>query len=142
MKTKQEQETEQWRQWRLREYLIGGKGDSDRLHWGMWAYVHSEDILDWFTGHAWIVGEVLLLSSWKCCGGAEEKNLDEVEKVLNSLPNWDRTPYYLKMADIGNSGIRDCKTDELVSDEIQNRLMPQLGFHKATEVELAAESLS
>lgn len=75
-------------------------------------------------GEAWVKNcDLLVMSPWKARVKSEWESLDEYNKWRDSLPIWDKTPYFIKMADIGNSGFRDCRTGELVPDEVAESIM-------------------
>ena len=114
--------------WRLGEYVIHEYKDGE-LRWGTWM---DEDPpgLSFFTGKTFEACDTLVMSSWKVRMAAQEKNWEEVEKVKESLPKWDRTTYWVKLADIGMSGLMDCKSLQPASEEEEERIMPLLGFRR------------
>ena len=98
-----------------------------------WEYCLEEDdgLLSVFAGRAWIEDcDVLLMSAWKICDKAEWKTLDEYSKWRDSLPVWDKTPYFVKMVDMGGTRLMDCRTLQPSSKEEQERIMPKLGFSR------------
>jgi hypothetical protein len=108
----------------------GRGGETGELAWEQEVDFQERGGLSTFTGRAWVVGEVLLMSSWKVLGESRFRDMAEAVEAANALPVWDRTPYFLKLADIGHSGLLDCKTFQPVSEEIRERLMPALGFKR------------
>ena len=99
-----------------------------------WEYCLEEDdgLLSVFAGRAWIEDcAVLLMSTWKICDKAEWKTLDEYSKWRDSLPVWDKTPYFVKMVDMGGTRLMDCKTLQPASKEEEERIMPKLGFTRS-----------
>lgn len=119
--------------WRLGDYVIHEFKDGE-LRWGTWM---DEDPpgLSFFTGWARVDQDTLVMSSWKVRTAAKEKNWEEVKETFESLPQWDRTTYWVKLADIGMSGLMDCQTLEPAPDEIAECIMPKLGFTRS-KVEL------
>ena len=113
--------------WRLGEYVITEFEDGE-LWWATWLE-YLDHSLSRMSGKAFEDHDTLLMTPWKV-EIPEERNWEEVEKRLESLPKWDRTTYWVKLADIGMSGLMDCKTLETAPDEVAERIMPKLGFTK------------
>ena len=70
------------------------------------------------------------MSTWKVCDKAEWKTLDEYAKWRDSLPVWDKTPYFVKMVDMGGTKLMNCQTLQPAPDEVAERIMPKLGFSR------------
>jgi hypothetical protein len=69
------------------------------------------------------------MSPWKCDQESDLTTDEELKECMSALPVWDKSKYYIKMGDIGDSGLMDCKTGEPVTDEkILNEIMPKLGY--------------
>jgi len=88
--------------------------------------------MECFMGRTWIEEDTLIMSPWKVGDDAPEQlqSHEAVSKHLASLPAWDKTKYYVKICDIGMSGLMDCRTNEPTPDEIADVIMPKLGFKK------------
>jgi len=71
--------------------------------------------------------DVLLLGKTKVLDVEKKmKNFDEVEEYMESLPIWDKTRYYVKLADLELFSILDCKTGEIVYSEKNREIMRSL----------------
>lgn len=118
---------EQFQIWRLREFVVGQAEDGS-WHWMYW--VDPGDGLSRIYGRARLEEEqnVLVMSPWKVRDSSCYKNLDEVEKYLETLPQWDKTTYYVEVTSFGSVYLRVCKTGEAAPDEVVERIMRKLGF--------------
>ena len=71
--------------------------------------------------------DVLLLGKCRSMSVDEEmKTFDEVETYLDSLPKWDKTKYYVKLADIELSSLIDCETGDEVYSEVNPDILSSL----------------
>jgi len=71
--------------------------------------------------------DVLVLGSYNIRSADDQfKTMDEVIEYLKSLPKWDKTRYFVKVADIDVSPIMICSRNEPASDKIQKRILPKL----------------
>jgi hypothetical protein len=102
-----------------------------------WWMQHVGDVEDtgemmYITGKAYIqsVYDVLLLGRWKSLHvDKKRKTFDEVEAYLSSLKKWDKTKYYVKLADLGLYSLLECKTGEVVFSEHNEDIMKSLRFY-------------
>lgn len=123
----------QVKEWNLHRNVIQASGGA--LCWGRYVFgmdPSDENSIDIAIGKVFREGDTLILSPWKVMD--EEKNLktaEEVKEYLESLPKWDRTKYYVEIYDIGMSGLMLCDTGEEAPEEVQNEIMPKLGFTKS-----------
>jgi hypothetical protein len=94
--------------------------------------IESDDFLGWIqhvgdlkdTGEMMFISgkayidhdhDVLLLGRSKSMDVEPSlKSFDAVEKYLGSLPKWDKTRYYVKLADIELFSLIECKTGKVV----------------------------
>jgi len=121
-------------QWRLGEFVIEQYEDG-MFGWCQYGkfYPDKEEV-DILWGKAFIEEDcnVLLLTPWKVHDTSDQfKTLDEVSQFLNTLPQWDKTIYFLKRGDIGHTGLVVCNTLDPASNEVHDKIMPKLGFVKA-----------
>ena len=134
-------ETKEYQSWKLGGYEV--EWDGEGLGWVMymlWPDGPDEESpmsMSVFWGRAWIEHDTLLMTSWKVHDDAPEdlQTDEEVDKYMASLPVWDKTKYFIKLADIGMSGLIDCQTMKPVPEEIADKIMPKLGFTRS-KVEL------
>ena len=126
------------KEWKLGAYVIWE--DDEGFLWRTYAHEKLypgdklfEPFIGLFTGFACIELDTLIMSPWKVHQESEDFHIwEEVERHLNSLPVWDKTKYYVKIADIGMSNLMDCKTMEEVPEEEADPIMLALGFTKVT----------
>jgi hypothetical protein len=96
-----------------------------------------QHIGDWFereemmyiTGNAFIFKEydVLLLGRSRVMKVDKEmKTFDDVERYLESLPKWDKTKYYVKLADIELDSLIECETGNVVYSEKNPEILKSL----------------
>ena len=86
---------------------------------------HVGDFLDtgemmFLEGRAYIHQkyDVILLGKSRSLNVDKEMtSFDEVEKYLESLPKWNKTRYYVKIADLRLFSLLDCETGESVYSE-------------------------
>jgi len=85
-----------------------------------------------FWGRALIEHDTLIMTSWKIHDNAPKdlQTEEAVDNYIASLPVWDKTKYFIKLADFGMSGLIDCQTMQPASVEIADEIMPKLGFLK------------
>ncbi len=103
----------------------------------LWWMQHVGDVKDsgemmYITGKAYIqsVYDVLLLGRWKSMHvDKKRKTFDEVEAYLSSLPKWNKTKYYVKLADLGLYSLLECETGEVVFSEHNQDIMRSLRFY-------------
>lgn len=114
--------------WRLGGYVIE-EGEGGELRWG--TYV-DEGECGWsvFSGYAMVKLDTLIISSWKVASSLEQ-SWEETERWYESLPEWDKTNYFVKMVDMGGISLMDCKTLQRASEEEQERIMLKLGFYRS-----------
>lgn len=131
-------ETKEYQSWKLGGYEV--ERDGEGLGWVMymlWPDGPDEESpmsMSVFWGRAWIEHDTLLMTSWKVHDYAPEdlQTDEEVDKYMASLPVWDKTTYCVKLADIGMSGLIDCKTLREVPEKEATPIMLALGFTKFT----------
>ena len=121
--------------WKLAGYEIQ-QGEDGKYYWGTYLKEGTDnDDKPWscFTGRTWLEEDTLIMSPWKVANHApdELQTEEEIDKHFESLPLWDRTQYYVKLADIGMSGLMVCSTNEPASDSVADFIMPKLGFVKS-----------
>jgi len=116
--------------WTLGEYMIHELKDGE-LWWFTWLE-YSDRSLSRMSGKAFEGHDTLLMTPWKV-ESPEERHWEEVEKELQALPKWSRTTYWVKLADIGMSGLMDCKTLREVPEKEATPIMLALGFKKVTD---------
>ena len=83
----------------------------------------------YLTGRAYIHEkyDVLLLGKSKTLEtDALLHTFDDVENYLESLPKWEKTEYYVKLADLGLHSLLECKTGEPVYSEINQAILRSL----------------
>jgi hypothetical protein len=118
-------------QWNLRGFLI--QLSNDKYHWAKFRDLEGHEV---FTGDAVVIRETIVMSSWKVRDGNDK--VEDPAKMLATLPHWDRTKYYIKIVDFGNSGLCDCKTgDEIQDEKILDTIIPTLkdmGITRSTGV--------
>ena len=129
--------------WQLGGYVIEkwGKADRPPYLWVTFIWeapspldeVQFVPFVGKFIGPAWLEHDVLVLGSWKVHDEAKDyKSQDNAIDYVKSLPLWDESKYWMKFADIGESGLIDCRTNaEVVDTLILDDIMPKLGFKKA-----------
>jgi hypothetical protein len=61
------------------------------------------------------------------------KSFDDVERHLDVLPVWDRTKYYVKIADLGLYSLIECETGDSVYSEINPAILKSLVSEKDQE---------
>ena len=123
--------------WNLYGYVLEGDGSSGwrSFVWGG----KKRNGMEVFWGHTWLEHDTLVMGPWKVGDkprNGEPQTPEELISYLNSLPRWDKTKYYVKMADIGMSGLMDCQTGLPAPAEIADEIMPKLGFTKAPAGEM------
>lgn len=89
----------------------------------------GKPMVEQFSGPALTTRDTLILYPWKVRDDPK-MTTDEWDKWFESLPAWDKTKYWVKVADIGMSGLVNCETGEDVPDDIATPIMLSLGFHK------------
>jgi len=75
----------------------------------------------YLTGRAYIHEkyDVLLLGKSKTLEtDAALHTFDDVENYLESLPKWEKTEYYVKLADLGLHSLLECKTGSQCTVEL------------------------
>ena len=73
--------------------------------------------------------DVLLLGRWRTLEvDKERKSFDDVEKYLESLPQWDKTKYYVKLSDIKLDSLIECETGKVVYSEKNPEILKSLQF--------------
>jgi hypothetical protein len=105
--------------------------ESERgLHWvqhvGDW---HETGQMMYVTGIAYILKDydVLLIGRAKAMKAEKEMDtFEEVEKYLASMPKWNKTRYYVKIADIELSSLIECRTGKVVYSEINEEILQKL----------------
>ena len=83
----------------------------------------------YLTGRAYIHEKysVLLLGKSKTLEtDAALHTFDDVEDYLESLPKWEKTKYYVKLADLRLHSLLECKTGEPVYSEINQTILRSL----------------
>ena len=111
------------------------EGDGD-YSWGMYVEEGKRGKdpkpMSVFMGRAWIQEDTLIMTSWKVADYApdELQTPEAVPEHLKSLPKWDKTKYFVKLADFGMSGLMVCKTGGEAPAEVADVIMPLLGFEK------------
>ena len=105
--------------------------ESERgLHWiqhvGDW---HENGQMIYVTGIAYILKDydVLLIGRAKAMiADRDLSTFEEVEKYLASMPKWNKTRYYVKIADIELSSLIECRTGKVICSEINEEIHQQL----------------
>ncbi|KPJ83368.1 MAG: hypothetical protein AMS17_17640 [Spirochaetes bacterium DG_61] len=95
-------------------------------HVGDW-YDRGEMI--YIAGNAFIFKEydVLLLGRSRVMKVDKKmKTFEDVERYLDSLPKWDKTKYYVKLADIELDSLIECKTGKVVYSEKNPEILKSL----------------
>jgi len=85
----------------------------------------------YILGSAYILKDYDLLLLGRCRLMEVEKEMetiDDVEKYLESLPKWDKTKYYVKLADMELFSLIECKTGEVVYSEKNPDILRNLRF--------------
>ena len=73
--------------------------------------------------------DVLLLGKWRSIEvDKEKKTFNDVEKYLQSLMEWDKTKYYIKLSDIELDSLTECKKAEVVFSEKNLEILKSLQF--------------
>ena len=73
--------------------------------------------------------DVLLLGKWRSIEvDKEKKTFNDVEKYLQSLMEWDKTKYYIKLSDIELDSLIECKKGEVVFSEKNLEILKSLQF--------------
>lgn len=117
---------ENTKQWRLGPHLILEESDG-QLCWVTWADFPTDGWTMW-TGRAWIEEryDLLVLKHLFVEQRSEEKSQEEVDKVLDACPPWDKTSYFVKAEDVnygvGIEDVRDCKTLEYAPKEVMQKI--------------------
>ena len=81
-----------------------------------------ESFLSSLSGRVWIDEKLGItgLTSWRVQDGEYEfKTLEEADSYIQSLPPWNRTKYWLKQADIGESPVLLCPDYEEAPEDVQ-----------------------
>jgi hypothetical protein len=133
---------EQEQQWNLHGYIIGKSKNADRYYWATYnEWIDRGDCkgICWsvMTGKAWLdeSADTISLSPWKCEENSDLNTQDDVDKFMGSLPLWEKTKYWQKGTDFSSSGLMDCKTGELITDDkILDIIMPKLGYERVKPV--------
>lgn len=105
--------------------------ESERsLHWiqhvGDW---HETGQMMYVTGIAYILKDYDVLLIGRAKEMKAERELDsfeEVEKYLTSMRKWNKTRYYVKIADIELSSLIECRTGKVVYSEINEEILQKL----------------
>ena len=95
-------------------------------HVGDW---NNTDEMMYISGSAYIHKDydVLLLGKWRSIEADKEmKTFDDVEKYLDSLPEWGKTKYYVKLSDIELYSLIECKTGAVVFSEKNPEILKSL----------------
>jgi hypothetical protein len=83
----------------------------------------------YLTGRAYIheTHDVLLLGKSKTLERDEEHpSFDEVEKYMDSLLKWDKTRYYVKLADLKLDSLLLCESGDVVYSDINQSILQSL----------------
>ena len=83
----------------------------------------------YLTGRAYIheFHDVLLLGKSKTLETDHlHHTFDDVETYMESLPKWEKTKYYVKLADLKLDSLLECKTGESVYSEINQSILESL----------------
>jgi hydroxymethylpyrimidine pyrophosphatase-like HAD family hydrolase len=102
-------------------YLILINGDI--IYWTSWAEYGAENtsmMIDKYSGGVIIDQKndiAILKPTMKKEKEFDYHSLMEIKKFLQSLPQWDKTKYYIKLEYQGNSDIMDCKTLNVAEDK-------------------------
>ena len=132
------QKIKEEQRWNLHGYVLEGDGSSGWLNFVWWGDCEGRDGMEVFWGRTWIEHDTIIMGPWKVGDNprdGEPQTPKELDSYMKSLPRWDKTRYYVKLADIGMSGLMDCQTGEPAPDEVAERIMPKLGFYRS-KVEL------
>jgi hypothetical protein len=71
--------------------------------------------------------EVLLLGKTKTLAVDRDlRTFEQVEEYLESLPRWEKTRYYVKLADLRLDSLIECKTGNVVYSEINPNILKSL----------------
>jgi len=127
------QKIKEEQRWNLQGYVLEGDGSSGWRNFVWWDCEGRED-MEVFWGHTWIEHDTIIMGPWKVGDyprDGEPQTEEELDSYMKPLPRWDKTRYYVKMVDIGMSGLMDCQTGEPAPDEVAERIMPKLGFTRS-----------
>jgi hypothetical protein len=83
----------------------------------------------YLAGRAYIhpTYDVILLGGSKALKADKTlRTFEEVERYLASLPRWNKTRYYVKLADLQLYSLLDCETGEVVYSERNPEIMRSL----------------
>lgn len=83
----------------------------------------------YLTGRAYIheKHDVLLLGKSKTLEtDRQHRSFDEVESYMESLPRWEKTRYYVKLADLKLDSLLECKTGEQVYSDFNQAILQSL----------------
>ena len=106
--------------------IESGKGLQWIQHVGDW---RNTGEMMCISGSAYILKEydILLIGRTRLLKVEKEMNtFDEVEKYLKSLPKWEKTKYYVKLADTELDSLIECKTGEVVYSEKNREIFRNL----------------
>ena len=81
------------------------------------------------TGIAYIIKDydVLLIGRAKAMKADREmETFEEVEKYLASMQKWNKTRYYVKIADIELSSLIECRTGKVIYSELNEEILQKL----------------
>jgi hypothetical protein len=90
---------------------------------------HDTGEMMYLAGRAYIHPkyDVLLLGGSKSLKVDQDlTTFEEVERYLESLPRWNKTRYYVKLADLQLYSLLDCDTGESVYSELNPEIMRSL----------------
>jgi hypothetical protein len=89
-------------------------GTGDMMYLRGWAYIHQKY-------------DVTLLGKTRTLNVENElRNFTEVERYLQSLPKWNKTKYYVKLADLRLFSLLECETGESVYSDINPEIFRSL----------------
>lgn len=121
-------------QYQLGPFVIQKNKNADEYTWArFYGYEwEGERQLDRLLGRGFVETDldVLVLTSWKVRddGHKDFESYADAEAYVKSLPNWDKTKYFLKMDDFGSAFLQNCDTGEFATKEEHELIMPNLGF--------------
>lgn len=104
----------------------------DNYGWAYWMDIDNgpSGKFSLILGDAYIIGEALVMTSWKTRTDSNESSWEEVEKVLSKYQKWDKTKYFVKLVDFSSSMVRICENGEFASEEETKRIRKELEFER------------
>ena len=103
----------------------------DSVSWITYEEFPVEGNLIWLGGRGWIENGVLILSTYKSTGPAEDhESIDGYLEKLSQLPKWNGTKYFADIDDFGHVCILHCESGDIATSDETDEVLAILEFLK------------